>query len=316
VTRFVIKKLASLIAVLFAISAVTYFLGRGVTPGDVGTYIVGVEGATPEQIARVRHELHLDEPLYVAYFDWLGDAARLDLGKSPVSQLSVKTQLGQELPVSLELALLAVALTTLIGVPLGVIAATRSSRAWDAAIRVVLLSIFSVPIFLSGIVFLFLGAKYFSSLYEVTYVPLTDNLVGNLQSMALPVLAIALPSSAFTMQMTRSAMLDALGEPHIQMAFAKGVKLWRIRYIHAFKNALPAVLTLQGFLLGIFLGGVVVVENIFSLPGLGRGVLAAISQRDFQLLIPQVLVIAAVFVISNTAVEIIHPMIDKRVIRS
>lgn len=315
-TRFIVKKLASLIAVLFAISAVTYFLGRGVTPGDIGTFIVGVEGATPEQIARVRHELHLDEPLYVAYFNWLGDTVRLDLGKSPVSQLSVKTQLGQEMPVSLELALLAVALTTLIGVPLGVIAATRSSRAWDAAIRIVLLSIFSVPIFLSGIVFLFLGARYFSSLYEVTYVPLTDNLVGNLQSIALPVLAIALPSSAFTMQMTRSAMLDALGEPHIQMALAKGVKLWRIRYIHALKNALPAVLTLQGFLLGIFLGGVVVVENIFSLPGLGRGVLTAISQRDFQLLIPQVLVIAAVFVISNTAVEIIHPMIDKRVIRS
>src|SRR5690348_13299845 len=107
-TRFLVKKLIGLFAVLFAVSAMVYFLGRGVTPGDVGTYIVGVEGATPAQIAKVRHELHLDRPLYQGYFVWLGDAVRLKLGKSPVSGLSVKSQLAQELPVSLELAILAV----------------------------------------------------------------------------------------------------------------------------------------------------------------------------------------------------------------
>jgi peptide/nickel transport system permease protein len=314
--RFLVKKLLGLLAVLLAVSAVVYFLGRGVTPGDIGTFIVGVDGATPAQIAHVRHQLNLDKPIYEAYLIWLKDAGRLRLGKSPVSQLSVKSQLGQELPVSLELALLAVVLTTLIGVPLGVIAATHSGKIWDSAIRVVLLSIFSVPVFVSGILFLFLGAKYLGYFYEATYVSLGKDIGRNLRCMTLPVVAIALPVSAFTMQMTRSAMLDALSEPHIQMAYAKGVKRWRIHYIHALKNALPTVLTLQGFLLGIFLGGLVLVENIFSLPGLGRGVLTAISQRDFQLLIPQVLVIAAFFVISNTAVEIIHPMIDKRVIRS
>jgi peptide/nickel transport system permease protein len=314
VIRFLLKKLASLVAVLFVISALVYFLGRGVTPGDVGAYIIGTEGATPAQIAQVRHRLDLDRPLYIAYLKWLKNAGQLKFGKSPTSGLSVKDQIQQELPVSLELAVLAVLLTTLIGVPLGVIAATRSSKVWDAVIRIALLSVFSVPIFLSGILLLFLSSKYFSSLYQVSYVGLDTDLVGNLKSMALPVLAIALPSSAFTMQMTRSAMLDALGEPHIQMAFAKGVKLWRIHYIHALKNALPPVLTLQGFLLGVFLGGLVLVENIFGLPGLGRGVLTAISQRDFQLLIPQVLIIAAFFVISNTGVEIILPMIDKRMV--
>ena len=109
-------------------------------------------------------------------------------------------------------------------------------------------------------------------------------------------------------------MIEALSEPHIQMAHAKGASLWNIRYIHALKGALPAILTLQAFLFGIFLGGLVVVENIFNLPGLGRGIVVAINQRDFQLLIPQTLIIAAFFVIANTVVEIIHPILDKRVI--
>jgi peptide/nickel transport system permease protein len=134
--------------------------------------------------------------------------------------------------------------------------------------------------------------------------------------MVLPVIAVALPTSALTMQMTRSAMLEALSEPYVLMAHAKGAKLWRIRYLHALKNALPAVITLQGFLMGAFLGGLVIVENVFDLPGLGRGIVTAISQRDFQLLIPQVLVIAVFFVISNTLAEIAHPMIDKRLVRS
>lgn len=315
-TGFIVKKLLGLVAVLFAVSVVVYFLGRGVAPGDVGTVIVGVDGATPAQIAHVRHELGLDRPMYVAYVKWLDHAIHLDLGRSPISQLSVRSQLAQELPVSLELAVLAVVLTTMIGVPLGVVAATHSNKVWDAVIRVTLLTVFSIPVFLSGIIFLFIGAKYLGGFYQSSYIPIGHDLVGNLQSMTLPTIAIALPTSALTMQMTRSAMLDALAEPHIQMTRAKGVRLWRIRYIHALKNALPTVMTLQGFLLGIFLGGLVLVENVFSLPGLGRGIVTAISQRDFQLLMPQVLVIAAFFVVSNMVVEILHPLIDKRVLRA
>ena len=314
--RFIGTKLIGLVCVLLVVSAIVYFLGRGVAPGNIGTVIVGVDGATPEQIAHVRHELGLDRPIYVAYVNWLGDALRFRLGYSPISQLSVKSQLKQEVPISLELALLSVALTTLIGVPLGVLAATHSSRRLDTAIRVGSLTVFSVPVFLSGIVFLYLAAKYFTSLYQIAYVPISSSLKGNLQSMALPTVAVALPTSALTMQMTRAAMLEALSEPYIQMAYAKGAKVWRIRYLHALKNALPTVITLQGFLLGAFLGGLVLVENVFDLPGLGRGIVTAISQRDFQLLIPQVLVIAAFFVISNTLAEIAHPLLDKRVVQS
>jgi len=313
-TGFVLRKVLALGAVLLAVSFVVYFLGRGVAPGDVGTVIVGVDGATPEQIAQVRAELGLDRPLYVAYAQWLVDAVQLDLGRSPISQLPVRSQLAQQVPVSLELALLSVLLTTLIGVPLGVVAATHSSKFLDGSIRIVLLTVFSIPVFLSGVLFLFIGSKYLGDVYQPSYIPISQGVVGNLKSMILPVIAVAIPTSALTMQMTRGAMLDALAEPHIQMAHAKGTKTWRINYVHALKNALPTIVTLQGFLLGIFLGGLVVVENVFGLPGLGRGIVVAISQRDFQLLVPQVLVIAAFFVLVNTLVELAHPIIDKRLV--
>jgi len=312
--RFTLKKLVALIAVIFVVSIVVFFLGRGVAPGDVGTVIIGTDGATQEQIAKVRHDLGLDEPLYLAYVHWLSDTMLLRLGSSPISGLSVKSQLSQQLPVSLELAFLAVVLTTLIGVPLGIVAAVHANGIFDTTIRVVVLSIFSIPVFLTGILLLLVGSKYLGPLYQANYVPLSTSLVGNLQSMALPTIAIAIPTAALTMQMTRTAMIEALAEPHIQMAHAKGASLRNIRYIHALKSALPAIITLQAFLFGIFLGGLVVVENIFNLPGLGRGIVVAINQRDFQLLIPQTLIIAAFFVIANTVVEIIHPILDKRVI--
>jgi len=314
--RFILKRLLGLVAVLFAVSFIIYFLGRGVAPGDVGTVIVGVDGATPAQIAHVRHELGLDRPIYVAYVKWLGNAVRLNFGRSPISQLKVTSQIGQQLPVSLELAFLSLVLTTLIGVPLGVVAATHANKIWDAMIRVVLLTIFSVPVFISGILLLFIGSKYLGGLYQTSYTPISANLLRNLECMTLPTIAIALPTSALTMQMTRAAMVDALSETHVQMARAKGVKLWRIRYIHALKNASPAIMSLQGFLLGIFLGGLVLIETVFALPGLGRGIVTAISQRDFQLLIPQVLVIAAFFVVSNMLVEVIHPLLDKRLLKA
>lgn len=315
VLRFVVEKTAGLVAVLFAVSVVVFFLGRGIAPGDAGTVIIGTDGATPGQIAKVRHDLGLDQPLYLAYVNWLGDAIRLQLGSSPISGLSVTSQLSQQLAVSIELAFLAIMVTTLLGIPLGVVAAVHANGFWDATIRVLLLSIFSVPVFLTGILLVLLGANYLGPLYQAQYVPISTSLGGNLQSMVLPTIAIAIPAAALTMQMTRTAMIEALSEPHIQMARAKGASLRNIRYVHALKNALPEILTLQAFLFGIFLGGLVVVENVFTLPGLGRGIVVAISQRDFQLLIPQTLVIAAVFVIANTFVEILHPMLDKRVIQ-
>jgi peptide/nickel transport system permease protein len=303
-----------MVAVLLVVSAVVFFLGKGIAPGSAATVIIGSEGATPVQIAQLRHKLGLDQPLYVQYYHWLADAVRLRLGVSPISHRQVRSEIAQQVPVTLELALFSIFVATAVGVPLGVLAAIKANGWFDTSIRVVLLAAYSLPAFLTGILLLLLASKYFGSLYQAQYTPITDSLIGNLQCMVLPVLAVAVPTSAVTMQVTRGAMLDALNQPYVQMARAKGAKRRNIYFKHALKNALPVVMTLQGFLLGVILSGLVVVETVFSLPGLGRGLVLATTTRDFQLLVPETLIIAGVFVLTNMMVELIHPLIDRRVV--
>jgi len=175
-----------------------------------------------------------------------------------------------------------------------------------------MLVIFSVPIFVAGILLLLIGSRYLGPLYTSTYVPISEGITGNLRSMFLPALSISVPVAAMTMQMTRTNMLEMLGQPYITMARAKGAKRRNVLYIHALKNAMPPVLTLIGFQFGILLGGLFVVEAIFSLPGLGRGLLVAIGQRDFPLVMALTMVISAAFVVVNALVDIAYPFLDPR----
>lgn len=308
----VARKFLSLVVVLLVVSVVVYFLGRGVVPGDVATLFVGEQDITPKEEAEVRHRLGLDKPIYLAYVDWLSGALTGDLGSSPITGRPVTDELKQQLPVSLELATIALILTTLIGVPLGVTAAVHAGGSWDSVIRISLLTVFGIPSFVSAIVLLLVAALYFEPLYETQYIPFTVDPIGNLRSLFLPAVAVALPPTAVTLQLTRATMMEALGEPHITMAFAKGATRRNIQYIHALKNALPTILTLLAFLFGLLIGGVVVVETVFSLPGLGRGMITAINERDFQLLVPQTVILAGIFVTANTLVEVVHPIIDPR----
>ena len=313
---FIFQKLLSLVVVLLLVSAVVYFLGRGVVPGDISTAYIGLTEVTPEKRAEIKEELGLDSPVYVGYVDWLSRAVTGDLGTSPITGRAVSSEIAQALPVSLELATLSLLLTVLIGVPLGVVAAVGARGKLDVVLRTTALTVFAVPVFVTAIILLLLSASYFDPLYQAEYVPLSESLVGNLRSMILPAVSVALPLSAMAMQMTRATMLDALRDGHITMARAKGVDEDRISYIHAFKNAAPTILTLIAFLFGILLGGLVIVETVFNLPGIGSAMIEAITVRDFQLLVPVTVLIAAVFVIANTFVEIVHPILDPRIRRS
>jgi peptide/nickel transport system permease protein len=313
--RFVVRKVLALLAVLLVVSAVVYFLGRGVVQGDIATVYIGDASITQTQRAEIRHRLGLDRPIYRAYFDWFGHAMTGDLGTSAVTQRSVVSELKQEFPVSLELAVLALLLTAAIGVPLGVSAAVHAGSAWDSIIRVALLTVFGVPAFVTAIILLLVSALYLGPLYQTQYISLGTDVFANLRGMLLPTIAVALPPAAITLQLTRATMIEALGEPHVTMAMAKGASPRAIKYVHAFKNVLPSVITLLALLFGLLLGGVVVVETVFNLPGLGRGMVEAINQRDFQLLVPQTVVIAAVFVIANTLAEVVHPLLDPRLSR-
>jgi peptide/nickel transport system permease protein len=307
----VLSRLGSLLAVLVAVSALIFGLGS-LIPGDLTSVVVGQEGATQAQFEEVRRNLGLDQPLPVQYVRWLGNALQGDLGKSPITGRSVSADLAQQVPVSLELAVLCLLLSTLIGMPAGVVAAVHANRRLDVAIRSLLLVTFSVPAFVIGILVLLLGSRLAPDLFQVSFTPWSQDAVLHLRSMAMPLLTITFPMAAMTMQMTRSAMLEVLSDPFIVTARAVGVRAPRIHYLHALRNALPPIVTFLGFQFGVMLGGLIVVEQIFSLPGLGRAMLEAISTRDYPMVTATTLVFAVAFVLINAAIDMVYPLLDPR----
>lgn len=309
--RMIGMRLLGMILVLLAVSALVFALGA-LIPGDLTSVIVGQEGATEEQFAEVRRKLGLDKPLFLQYFYWLVNALQGDFGTSPITGRTVTADLLQQIPVSLELALLTLVVSTLIGVPAGVVAAVHANKRLDVLIRMSLLFTFSVPIFVIGILLLLVGSRWAPDLFRVSYTRWVDDPVMHIRSMAMPLLTIAFPITAMTMQMTRSSVLEVLHNPYIVTARAVGVREKRIQYLHALRNALPPIVTFIGFQLGILLGGLIVIEQIFSLPGLGRGMLEAINTRDYPMVTATTLVFATAFVFINALVDMLYPLLDPR----
>ncbi|MEU3657141.1 ABC transporter permease [Streptomyces sp. NPDC032161] len=314
-TLYLAKKLTSALGVLLVLSALVFFAGRGLVPGNAAAVIAGPK-ASPETIAAIEHELGLDQPLYRQYADWLSDAVRGDFGLSPISGQENLEVISQQAPVSFQLALMGLLIAVLIGLPVGVIAASRSGKGLDWGIRLPLLVVFAFPGFVSGSFALYLAANHLTNLYSASYIPFSVNGMGNLQTMLLPALAVGIPTAPLVAQMTRSSMIETLAQPHVTTARTNGIAEWRITYVYSLRAALPPVLTLIGFIFGFLVGGLFIVEEIFSLPGLGRGVLASISDRDFSQLTAQALVIAAAFIVGNLLVDIALPFVDRRIIHT
>ena len=306
-----LSRLGAVVAVLFAVSVLVFGLGT-VIPGDLTSVIVGQEGATAEQFEEVRHNLGLDQPLPVQYARWLGHALQGDFGTSPITGRSVASDLAQQIPVSVELAVLCLILSTALGMPAGILAAVHANRRLDVLIRSQLLFAFSIPTFVIGILVLLLGSHFAPDLFRMSFTPWSQDPAAHIRSMVMPLATITLPMTAMTMQMTRSAMLEVLGDPFIVTARAMGVRLPRIQYLHALRNALPPIMTFIGFQFGVMLGGLIVVEQIFSLPGLGRGMLEAISTRDYPMVTATTMVFAVSFVVINAVIDLLYPVLDPR----
>ncbi len=283
-----------------------------VVPGDAATIIVGTEFVTPERIAKVREELGLDDPLPLRYWDWLSGAIKGDFGESLITSRPISDDIVQQFAVSLELAILSLLLATLLGIPIGVYAASRLDSPMDKLFRGSSLVFFSVPTFVTGVLLVLIGSRYIQPLFVSFYVKPTEDLVENLRAMVLPVICVALPVSAMLAQMTRAMMIGSLHEDFILTARAKGVREFRVRNVHALRDALGPVVTLIGLELGVLIGGLIIVERIFNLPGLGRGVLTAILTRDYPFVIAGTLVIAAVFLVSNLIVDLLYAVLDPR----
>lgn len=310
-TRFVAQRIGEAVMLFLALSAIIFTLGT-VVPGDVALTLTGQSGSTPERLAQLRHQLGLTRPLPERYWDWLSHAVRGDFGTSLISGRSIGADIAQQFAVTFELAIFALLLALVIGLPVGVFASTRPNSIRDKLLRGSTLVFFAVPTFVSGVLLVLVGSRYLHPLYSSFYVGVSQNLGENLRSLLLPALAVALPMSAMVAQMTRATMLDALHEPFVVTARAKGVPERRINYLHGLRAALAPVVTLTGLEFGSLIGGLIIVEQIFNLPGLGRGVLTAILGRDYQFVVAGVLVIAGVYVAVNLLVDVLYPILDPR----
>ncbi len=307
---FVGRRLLITIPVLITLSVFVFLLIR-LVPGDPVRTMLGFR-ATPENVAAIRAELGLDEPLIAQYGSWLSDLMRGDLGNDYVSGATLSSLLATSLPVTIELTVLAMTVATLIGVPLGVLAASRGP-AWRGGSEAFVIAGISIPDFWLGIMLVLLFAGTLGWLPPSGYVPLSEDFAGNVRYMVLPVVTLAIGEAAYLARTTRSAIEDALAQPFTGYLRAKGVTERNIVFRHALRNAGVPILTVIGIQFGVLLGGSIVIEYAFGLPGLGRLTVVAINQRNYTVVQGGILVLAVMFIAVNLLVDVLVGVIDPRV---
>ena len=309
--RFIGRRLIYLLPVLLAVTLLT-FLIASLLPGDLA-YTILADQATPENVAALRHDMGLDEPIWWRYLGWLGHVIDGDLGRSFRTGQTVLQALAERLPVSFELMLFAQIIALAIGVPLAIVCAARSGSAFDRFMTGTAFGMLSVPTFLSAILLIYLFAVELRWLPATGYVPFTEDPVGNLRFFVLPALTLGLAEWPGIMRVLRSDMIATLQEDYITLAKAKGLKPSRILFVHALKPSSLTLITITGINIGRLMGGAVIVEQIFALPGIGRLVVGAIGTRDLVILQGSVLCIACGYVLMNFIVDMLYAVIDPRI---
>ena len=289
-----------------------------IVPGDPAlTILAGGEGdsgaVSPEQLQQLRQTLGLDRPIYVQYASWLTNALRGDLGTSLWYKTPVWNQLKDRFLVTMELAVMAIVLAICAAVPLGVISAVKQDTGLDYLSRIFSSIGIALPTFWLGILIVYALAAFFEWLPPLGYATVWDDPLLNLQQLILPALTLAFNDLAFTARVTRSSMLEVMREDYLRTARAKGLVELRVIGRHALKNALLPVLTVSGYQFARLLGGVIIVESIFVVPGMGTLLIDSIIHRDFIVLQAIVLLIAAVVLILNLMVDLSYGVLDPRV---
>jgi peptide/nickel transport system permease protein len=308
---FVARRLLYLVPVLIAVSLLT-FLIASLLPGDLAYVILG-DQATPEKVAALRADMGLDQPIWWRYLSWLGNVLQGDFGRSFRTGQTVLQMVAERLPVSIELMLLAQLGALAIGIPLAIACAVRSGSAFDRFMTGSAFSMLSVPAFLSAILLIYLFAVELRWLPATGYVPFSEDPIGNLRCFLLPALTLALGEWPVLMRVLRSDMIATLQEDYIAMARAKGLKPSRILLVHALKPSSLTLVTVTGINIGRLIGGTVIVESIFALPGIGRLLLGAIFTRDLVILQGVVLFVAIGYVLMNFIVDMLYAVLDPRI---
>jgi peptide/nickel transport system permease protein len=309
---YVARRVLMLIPVLLGVSLLVFSLVR-IIPGDAVTAQLQ-EAANPVSVAQARKVLGLDKPFVEQYFTWLGGALHGDFGQSLWNYgASAGGEIRTRFPVTLELASLTIIVVVLIAIPGGIIAAVRQDRWIDQGIRFFSVLGLSIPNFWLATLLIVLPASYFHYFAPVAYQSFLTDPWTNLRQFTLPAVALGLHSSAVALRMTRSAMLDVVHQDYVRTARAKGLTSRVIIWRHALRNALIPVVTIIGNQLAILLGGTLVIEQIFSLPGLGRLTFDAIRHRDYPQIQADVLVLAGIVVLVNLAVDLSYAYLDPRI---
>jgi len=310
---YVTRRLAIAVLTLLGMSVVIFVLLR-VAPGDIVDILFAAAGYVSESDkAFIMKDLGLDRPIWVQYVEWLGQILTGDLGKSYRYDLPAWDVIRPLVPVTVELAVLATIFSILIGVPTGVVSAVRQDTTLDYALRVFSLAGLSMPSFWLGMVIILALVTWAGWIPPLTYVSPTENFRVHVVQFALPALAVGYRSSALLMRITRSAVLEVLREDYIRTARAKGqrgaVVIWR----HALKNAILPVVTVIGIEFAFLIGGLVVTETVFNLPGVARFLVQAILWRDYPIVQNIVMFIAIVVILSNLIVDLLYGWLDPRI---
>lgn len=308
---YIIRRVLMLIPVLIGIS-ICIFVIMQLIPGDVVSGILGIE-ETPELRQMWEEKLGLDKPVVEQYFSWIGKAVTGDFGESFRTGAPVFPEIMKRFAISAELAVLACLIAWIIALPLGIISALKRNSIVDRIVRVVALLGVSVPNFASATLLILFLSKCFNYYSPVKYVGLFENFGANLEIMILPAMILGSVMAGSVMRMTRSSLLEVTRQDFIKAVRAKGASEKVTIFRHALRNGCIPIITLVGMQIGGLMGGTVVIEQIFSIPGLGQYVLTGISQRDFPVVQGCVLFIALVYVVVNLLVDILYTYIDPRI---
>lgn len=310
-TAYILRRLIMLVPVLLVVGVVVFALVH-LTPGDPAAVILG-DRATPEDIERLREQLGLNEPLPVQFVHWFGNMLRLDFGESIFLGEPVMQALRDRAEPTILLTLYALLFQVVIGVPAGVLAAVRHNSILDRVLTVIAISGSAIPTFFLGILLILIFAVRLRWLPSGGYVPLGEDPVAHVKAMLLPAFALGFSAAGLIARMVRSSMLDVMREDYVRTAFAKGVPEKLVIIRHALRNALIPALTVIGISAGALLGGAVVTETVFTIPGMGRLVVQSIARRDYPVIQGAIITIAMAYVLVNLIVDLLYVYTDPRV---
>lgn len=307
----ILKRLAATIPVLLVVAIVIFSVLR-LTPGDPAAIVAG-DGATVQQIEQIRHHMGLDQPITVQFYRWITDVLRGDFGTSLISGLPVSDMVLDRMGPTIAITLYTILYTVLISIPIGILAAWRRGKAVDKAVAAASVLGFSIPVFITAYILIFLFSMVLGWLPVQGYRPLSAGVWEHVRHLILPVASLGTIYIALVTRFVRSSVIDTLGEDYIRTARAKGLFERAVLTRHALPNAAVPILTIIGITITMLIGGVVVTESVFNIPGLGRLVVEAILARDFTIIQALIVLFSVVDIVVNLIIDILYRFVDPRI---